>query len=236
MLGAIKQNIDASSALEKAESAAADANHALAQVISDASEINKLKHVIDNQGAQIEFVSKMAFKAQNSLSEIVELQRKSTLITDFMITVIKAQGDDRKAFDQLEIWAEDKTFFLQSDAFKVYAAIIDEHNPPFFKEPPDVLWKQDVDPSKLNLLELKHEYENIQWYLKPGLIKYIYGRGDFPKYEKLEFLIETVKNDSSLRAIEYAGRCLIKETGLQVKTLAISKFIEWWENNKDKIK
>jgi len=68
------------------------------------------------------------------------------------------------------------------------------------------------------------------------MIKYIYERRDFSKYERMKFLIDVLKTDGSLRAVEYAGRCFNIEAGLKKKTLAISYFLEWWENNKDTIK
>ena len=52
----------------------------------------------------------------------------------------------------------------------------------------------------------------------------------------MEFLVEILKNDNSLRAVEYAGRYFNKETGLKKKTLAASEFLNWWEKNKESIK
>lgn len=230
---AFKEREDASSTLETAKTAAKDANEALSQVLSDANEINILKHVVKNQGATIEFSIKEVFKTKNLLEK---LSKQFQLINNFMMTVINAQNYDRKAFDQLEIWSKDKTFLLSPQAFKAWVNILDQHNQSLFKEPGSFPWEEGTDPSKLNLSDLKRKYETTNWYIKPSLIKYIWERKDFSKYERMEFLAYVLKNDQSLRAVEYAGRYFRKEAGLKKKTLAVSEFLDWWEKNKEYLK
>jgi len=233
LLGAFKINVDASKALKTAKTAAEDANEALAQVISDANEINRIKHVIENQGTQIEFVNKEAFQTKNLLGNLLN---QFQLINGFMMTVINAQNDNRKAFDQLEIWFKDKTFILSGLAFKAWTTILDEHNQPILKELPSVPWPEGTKPLELSLSELKLHYKSINWYFRPSLMEYIWKRDDFSKYERIEFLADVLKNDDSLRAVEYAGRYFGKATGLKKKTLAVSEFLDWWEKNKNDLK
>ena len=70
--------------------------------------------------------------------------------------------------------------------------------------------------------------------LKPALIEYINNRSDIPKLEKLDFFIEVMKTDASLKAVEYAGRYFTMGTNLKIKPLAIDYLPNWWaEHRKD---
>lgn len=220
------ERIDASNTLERAKEAENAASKAL-----KISELLTKKIKLAEE--KLQAIDSTLEKAERKLEQI-------EFLIVFNTTVLKAQNDDRKAFDQLEIWSEDKTFPLSSEARKAWVSILDEHSQPLKKELPPVPWEEGIDPSKLNLSDLKRyyesiTYESITWYFKPSLIKYIYERKDFSKRERMEFLVDVLKNDRSLRAVEYAGRYFRKEAGLKIKPLGVSKFIDWWEKNKDKI-
>jgi len=216
-----KERIDASNTLKRAQEAENSASEAL-KITDLLAEKNKLAE------EKLKDVDSTLEKAEKKLG-IIEL------LIVFNTTVLNAQNDSRKSFDKLGTWMKDEKFILASEAFKAWTRILDEHNQPPVKELPPVPWPEGTAPSELDLSALKSYYKSINWYFRPSIIKYIYERKDFSRYEKMEFMADIIKNDDSLRAVEYAGRCFEKETSLKKKTLAITEYLNWWEENKDKI-
>ena len=99
------------------------------QVTSDARTVAELKERVENQSATVDLVAKEASKAKALSEEVADKNRiaedkletldkainkaNSTLeeleaVTEFTMTVVAAQNDDRKAFDELSHWAADK--------------------------------------------------------------------------------------------------------------------------------
>jgi hypothetical protein len=244
-----QKNIDASNALKIANAAAVQAR-------ADANEIERLKYTVENQNDTVQLVAKKASKAEKLLEElskknvemesyleksvkltskIVGLQKKSALINEFMMTVLNAQNDCRKSYDRLLEWSEDKSFLLNKQAWQVWKGITSKHNPTTYRTGRTVPWKEGVDPSILTLSDLKRNYQGqdaLSFY-KPVLIEYIWKRDDIPKKEGMAFMIEVIRNDDSLTAVEYAGRFFAKEAGIKVVPIAIKEFSKWWDENKD---
>lgn len=216
------ERIDASNTLERAQEAEKVASKALriSELLEEKNKLAEEKlHVIDST----------VEKAEKKLEQI-------ELLIVFNTIVLNAQNDDRKAFDQLRTWMDKKTFLLSSQAFNAWTRILDEHNQPPMKKLPSVPWSDGTEPSELSLSDLKRYYKSINLYFRPSLIKYIWQREDFSKYERMEFLADVLKSDNSLRAVEYAGRYFSKATGLKKKTLAVLEFLDWWEKNKNDFK
>jgi len=230
---------------------------AVEQATEDVNEIAELKKRVEAQSATIDLVAEKATKAQDLSEEIaskneiaakkldqinstLELAKNNLIelqsITDFIITVIAAQNDDRLAFDRLKKWSEDKKFPFHNRAKQAFIKIFEEHSKPYFTSGSKVPWPDDLDPSKLNLGDLINTYNTAPAFLKPAFIEYIWNRNDFDKISRLQFLINVIKNDISLNAIEYAGRYFTDGVNLKIKPLAIDYLIDWWEKNKNNIK
>ncbi len=160
--------------------------------------------------------------------------KKLNLISEFSMTVILAQNDDRKSFDKLEEWSSDKSFPLSDKAANVLKSIIIDHAQPFYTTY-KVPWEKKFDPATQSLADLKKLYKSAQSLVKLSLIQYIWNRQDFSKKEKMSFLVDVLKNDNSLKAVEHAGRYFKKASGLKYKPLAIDLFLKWWHNNKANI-
>ena len=227
------------------------------QASTDAKAISDLKKRVESQSATVDLVAKDAADAKelvNELSkknveiesyfkksvkltsEIVELQEKSVLINEFMMTVINAQNDVRKSHDKLLLWSKDKSFVLNSQAWQAWKEIVNKHNPIAYRSNRSLPWKEGVDPSKLTLSDLKRNYQNQETlsFYKPALIEYIWKRKDIPKKERMAFLIDVIRNDDSLTAVEYAGRFFAKGAGIKLHPLAIEEYSKWWEENREK--
>lgn len=48
--------------------------------------------------------------------------------------------------------------------------------------------------------------------------------------------MDVMRNDSSLMAVEYAGRYFTSGADLKIKPAAVDYLYEWWQKNKEMIK
>lgn len=224
---------------------------------TDAEAISEIKESVENQRAIIELVAKEASEAKsiseeaasknelaeeklkiisNSIKEAKSTINELNLLSEYTMTVLKAQSDDRNAFDKLKEISQDANNPFSSNAEQAWIAILESHSKPFYVTNKKYPWNENFDPSELTLIELSQMYNKTPNYLKTNLIEYIWKREDIPKVERLEFLIGVIKNDSSLTAVEYSGRYFQTLSGQKVKPLAVENFVNWWENNRDSFK
>jgi hypothetical protein len=169
-------------------------------------------------------------KLQEASKTLSELQ----LAREFTMTVIAAQSDDRKAFDQLRTWADDKSHPFSSLAEKAWRTILEQHAQPFFITDLNFPWREGIDPSKLTFEDLRKSYNDLPSYLKPALTEYIWKRQDLSKKDRMQFLVDVMQYDASLTAVEYAGRFFDSEAKLNYKPLHVKGFLKWWEESKYK--
>jgi hypothetical protein len=160
---------------------------------------------------------------------LAELRQTS----EYIMTVVAAQNDDRKAYDQLIKWQNDKGSPFHERAAQARAAILDEHAAPWSANY-TVPWRPEVDPSKLSFDQLKSELlRTPSKQNRIALIEFIWGRGDIPKKDKMGFLVEVMKSDPSLGVVEQAGRSFLLESKQRIKPLVTDQMIDWWEKHKN---
>lgn len=220
----------------------------------DAQQVAELRGRVERQSATIDAVAAQAVEARK-LSE--ELARKNELadqklkgidetlqratkvlaeqqqLAEFTATVQAAQNDDRRAFDKLRQWAEDRKYPFAGRASQAWRTILDQHSQPWFASGFGVPWREGVDPSKFGIADLKNIYEQVPPALKPALIEYVWNRQDIPKRDRVVFLVDILAKDESLRAVEYAARYLEQEAKLRVKPLAVEEYMKWWRSKGD---
>lgn len=226
------------------------------KIKTDAKQIEEVRKRIEAQSATVDLVAKQASESKalyeelngkmsivnkkiEELEKIIKEASKTSsdlqIISEFTMIVTAAQNDDRGAFDQLKKWSEDKNYQLNSFANKAVKKIIDLHNPPLFMSEFRIPWKDNVDPNKLTLAELKEVYKR-SGDLKPAILEFIWKkRKDIPKKEKMQFLIDLMKEEKSLTTLEYVGRYFAEGADLKIKPLAVEYFLDWWEKNKESI-
>jgi hypothetical protein len=156
------------------------------------------------------------------------------LINEFNMTAIAAQGDDRKAFDKLEIWANDKAYPFSSLAENVWWNILQDRGGRLPGGHFVLEWRDGIEPSKLSLEQLRRTYETITTRLKPALIQFIWNRNDITQKDRMQFLMDVIENDQSLTAVEWAGRFFTTGAELQKNPIHVKVLVDWWKNNKDK--
>ena len=96
--------------------------------------------------------------------------------------------------------------------------------------------KINVDPNSVLFPELCKLYNSIPTKFHPALISLIWNKKEISKKEKMQFLIEVLKNDKSLTAEYFAGNYLSEESSIKWDPFIIKPFLDWWEQNKDTIK
>jgi hypothetical protein len=223
------------------------------QVQTDAKTVADLKERVENQSATVDLVAKEASKAKKISEEVADKNRRAeeklntldesitkanaTLAnldaaTEFTMTVVAAQNDDRNAFDTLKKWSEDKNNPFSSKAAQAWSTIFESHNEPMYSSGFTVPWNEGFDPSKFSLPELAKQYYGAPAQLKLALLEYIWKRNDIPKMDRLNFMIDVMKHDPNLTAVEYAGRYFTSGTDQKIKPMAIEYLVDWWGKHK----
>jgi hypothetical protein len=227
------------------------------QASVDAQVVAEVRKRIEAQSATVDLVAQQVANARRLGEELADKGRAAEkklgeldqalavahskvgeleAITEFTRTVLAAQNDDRRAFDRLEVWANDAAFRRRSEAAAAWATILDQHAKPFFLSGFTVPWKEGVDPATFGLAELRHEYTNVPVFLRPALIEYVWKREDIPKRDRMAWLADVVARDTSLNAVEYAGRLLSDALDAKLKPLAVKPLLQVWEQKKVTVK
>jgi len=226
------------------------------RVQTDAKTVADLKERVENQSATVDLVAKEASKAKAISEEVAEKNRRAeeklntldeaiakanaTLAnldaaTELTMTVVAAQNDDRKAFDTLKKWSEDKNNRFSSQAAQAWSTIFESHSDSMYYSNFTSPWIDGFDPSKLSLPELAQQYRHASAQsalFKPAVLEYIWKRDDISKVDRLDFMVDVMKNDASLTAVEYAGRYFTAGTGQKIKPMATEYLVKWWENHR----
>lgn len=226
---------------------------AAAQAVVDAKEIAAIKKRIANQSQTVDLVASQGTRALE-LSErankqldfvndkFVAITRtiddansaldRLKLAADFTMIIMDAQNDNRAAFDKLKQISENKENPFSIQAEMAWHSIYESHTKPYFT-PEDLTFREGVDPSMLTLLDIEREYNSAPIQIKPSLLGHISGRQDFRIAEKLQFFIDVIKSDQSLKAIEHAGRYFTSETKLNVRPLDLEYIVGWWDKHRN---
>ena len=223
----------------------------------DANGIAEIRKRVETQSATIDLVAERAtqakelseelatknMKAEKKLAEIdntlSEANKSLTTLesySQYYATVLAAQAENRAAYDQLGKWAADVSFPFREHAKNIYQKIMDDHSQGMFYSSFTVNWNNSVDPNKLTLEQLKQSFSalNQDPYQRRSLLEYIWNRNDIPKVERLDFLVNVLRNDNHLMVCEYAGRYFTQGTELKIKPIALDYLINWWTDNKNK--
>jgi len=226
------------------------------QATQDAGQISELRKRIEAQSATVDLVAQEASAARKLGEEVrsrnEEAERKLLEVDDtledakaslnilsattqFAQTSIAAQNDDRKAFDELERMAEDPRHPFNKRAADVWRTVLDAHSPMMVVGGFTIPWQANVDPSKLDIAQIRSIYASAPVWLRPAFAEYISQRTDLSKKDRMTLLIGIVRNDDSLKAVEYAGREFAKAAGINIKPIAAKPMLDWWDANKDSI-
>jgi hypothetical protein len=198
------------------------------QVDLVADQATKAKELAETASDQIKQAKEKLNLLDASINEARTTLGSLKQEEEFTIVVLAAQNDDRASFDKLSELSQRKDYPFAGMASQAWATVLDAHASAISQIFPPVPWAVGFDPSKLSLAELSALYFSNQTY-KPALIQYIWHRDDIPKLDRLDFMMSVLRTESSLLAMEYAGRFFDEGTDLKVKYLFLSEMVKWWE-------
>jgi len=222
---------------------------------ADAQAISQLKERVENQSATVDLVATQAAKAKDlsetATTQVAEAQQKldalnkvtseatATLKTlkeeeEFRGLVIAAQNDDRASYDRLAKISANKESRFSAMASDAYRTLNEAHSSGMYRSGFHGYWAEDIDPSRFSFVELKQIYQKAPAGIRPALLEYIWSRDDIPKLNRMDFMINVVKTDSSLTAVEYASRHFLQGAALENKMnpMALDSLYEWWEKHR----
>jgi len=155
-------------------------------------------------------------------------------LNEFTLILIKAQNDNRQAYDQLIAWGSDKSFryhqLARSAEVSIRQSYYEKKWLPFAYL--DVFWKEGKDSMVRSFDEIVSNYNITPTSNHVGVVELIWKENDIPKKERIQFLVYVLQNDTSLRAVYLAGLKLSEETGILWDPFIIEPFLKWWEKNK----
>lgn len=180
-------------------------------------------------------------EAQSRLAELNVELKKANIARDslelqagFIMTVLKAQADDRVAFDQLRRWGGDASYKFTKEALSAWDSIVDSYDADsLFKGEYSITWREGVDPLKLSIGQLAENLPGVNAGNRVALIQYIQKREDIPIFEKMELYYKIVKSDSSLNVVGFATRYMNVEAKINRKYLLIDFYTKWWEAQRE---
>lgn len=229
----LRERIEAQSAtVDLVAKSAMDAKNLSTEAQGISKEAKQLVDALDRKN---ETANKKLQEIEEEIKKVNSISDDLQSIARFTTIVIAAQNNDRKAFDQLGAWANDKSNPFAQRALEAYSTIMDEHSKPYFMSGYKIPWKEGFDPSSLTLDNLKDAYKTAPVNLRPAFIEYIWGRQELSKKQRMQFLVDIIEKDDNLIAVEHAGRHFTQGADLKIKPLAIEYLMKWWKENKDKI-
>ena len=184
---------------------------------------------INNQVAKNN-LSRLDSSIANANLAVRDLQ----LFTELNSTILSAKNDSRQAYQQLQIWGEDRSFRLQKEAAQAAKTIMNQHNLNVIITGFGITWNEDVDPQVLSIDELWAAFSNTDPYKRIGILEFVWEeRTDIPLLDRLQFLIDVLRSDDSLLVTEYAGRYFNEGTNDGFTPIDSDSHLKWWEENKE---
>lgn len=180
--------------------------------------------------------SKQSFASQQELKETIRQARE---VLAFIMTSRAAANDDRAAFETLQSWGNDESYFLQKEARTTAEGITASYFQTDFNPKPykALSWKTNVQPDALTYGEIKKVWKTISPEFVPAFVEFVGGNTNITKTQKLEFLDSVVSaSHNSLHGADRAAHLLAKELGINynppLKFLAIqTEYTKWAQTN-----
>lgn len=177
-------------------------------------------------------LSKLQKKVEQADNQLSVMQKES----EFWGAVNAARADDRHAFDQLYAWANDKKQPNQERAYSAWHQIYQEALRAAMWGSVKLPWTEGVDPMKYSLNDLSLMASSSPLFYRSLFVEYIWKRNDFSKVDRLAYLVNTMQNADSLKAVLYASKFFSEETKVPYGTdLFIKPALDWWQANKEKL-
>lgn len=153
-------------------------------------------------------------------------------LSDLLFLVTRAHNDDREAYKKLIEMGADDHHPQRKLAASTAVSVMLAHSSSFYNSGFHIDWLPLIVPEKIPLFILKKEYAEIDTGMKPALLEFVaIKRTDIPLKERVTFLTEVMRTETSLRALEYAGRFFMRLTKFNAGPLETERMIDWWAKN-----
>jgi len=150
--------------------------------------------------------------------------------SDFVLTVLDAQGDDRNAFDKLRRWSNDKTFSLHQQAKAAELTILKSHST-FISDAHMVMnWIEGFDPTTMSISDIRSNWDKVLPVYARAYAEFVWKHENVTKEEKLQFLHDVLGNSrGSMQAADWAAETLAKDAKVKYNPpFDFSAIEEWW--------
>jgi len=205
---------------------------AATQATNDANAIAEVRKRVN------EIYEELNDKVKNANKNVTNLEK----LTHFVTTVVLSQVDDRDAFDNLVALSKDTSFELKELAKKTYESVLMQEDGKLFMPRSDPNFKAGVDPNKIPIDEVIQQYwkTDATHFAYPiatrvNVLGYIWKRENISKAKKMDFMLQVLSNDKSIKCVYNAQYYFNEEAHLDFNALIdLDKYKEWWSTNKDK--
>jgi hypothetical protein len=232
------------------------------EAVSNAAEIANIRKRVEAQSATVDLVAQRAGDAMKLAQEVekaredmgLELDRvrNATVdadkavrelreLADFTRAVTGAESDDRASLDRLKAWADDPKYPMVQLARQALVKVRIYYSGYDIRPTPSVEWDSSAKFQQLTFGELRELYRNSSPHQHAALVQQIWRRTDIPKADRMGFLIEVMKTDASINAVDYSRKLFYPETNLKHEDMAalplvLDPLYDWWEQNKNTVK
>ena len=200
----------------------------LTSLISKSSaEVNAKLHELDQNLKQSrekeEDLRTLLAEARTALNTVKEQ-------SDFVLTVLAAQSDDRNAFDRLRQWAADKSFDLHKQAKAAELDILKSHSGFLNDAHMTLSWVDGFDPKEMSFDQIRGNWNVIPPMYARAYVEFVWKHEKISKEDKLTFLHDALKDSrGSMQAADWAAKTLAKEANVKYNPpFNFSAIEEWW--------
>ena len=193
---------------------------------SDAGQISEIRKEIENQKKS---TTLKVDELDGTLTKANRVVKKIEAINDFTFILTKARNDDRKAFEALREIPKDSLFYKAAN--NTIVEILQMVNVVLVG--PEVTWRiLKIDPDKTHLDQFECLYQDSLGVFKVNILDYIWTQNKFKKIEKLDFVANVIKTDSSLRGLHKACTLMDQEAKLGLNIQEANAYLIWWEKHR----
>lgn len=153
-------------------------------------------------------------------------------------TIIRAENDDRHAFEKLRSRINDKNDPLMQTAANAYSRILGKYVTGLMPPPNTIVWPRGVDPTKLPLSQFRKELQDASPVFRADIVQRVSRLANTSRHDKMAFFVEILKNDKSLDATYYAGKQFVEwanDTELTWAPFNEAPLLQWWESHETRI-
>jgi DNA/RNA endonuclease YhcR with UshA esterase domain len=134
--------------------------------------------------------------------------------SDFILTVLAAEADDRGAYEKLIEWSENPDFKFRDQAFKAVEEVQISHVTSVFNDRPYMKfdWIDGDNHDSWNMNQIEARWQAVSPELARAYLEFVWGATNINKEQKLAFVHSVLTNSrNSLQAADRAAHLLSEE-------------------------